>query len=615
MKKLYYFLMTLVMTMVCSLQANAIKVTIKVDRPEAVTIKANYAPIEDSVRTENILDVTEYTYIEVVANNGYKLKSVTDSVGNPVGYIYNSWSKTIYPADADAVYNVTTITMKDYRDASCFITVDQASAVTVQRWGTNEMVTNLKDGDTVEVFYNSQEELPLIINSGKPLYEVTLDGTKVPGTTYFQVRPTKGQHINIVSQFPDIDCPITFEFTNGDKDFFTSVLVDGDEVGPEYYKGFTMKPGQQLTLAGDLNAYKFNSMTVGSERVTYLYGYYSTYITDTTKIIVDVEKYKTLSATLNVDNANAITVFKDRYNMDNTKLSIADGANAIQVNENSTSLYFKVNSGYYITKFEANDSSLIETNYDQYNKLYYFTVEDSMTITIETAQITYDDKMVVYLNEEPSKLTYFSLINTDREEYKATLKKGYNTIGFNQTQNPFDWSWYHADLNGNSLGGLVYINGTLTDPQYSGSNNYSKTIQNGDVIKIYIGETDKKTYDVKFEGNTEAAVIKQDLITPIDGAAAVTALPGTRYTFTAVEGKQITVKAGETELTAEEGVYTYDVNENTTFTISELGTGIDTINGGQAGQRKVYTIQGVRVSGTKLPAGIYVIDGKKTVIK
>ena len=428
MKKLYYFLMTLVMTMVCSLQANAIKVTIKVDRPEAVTIKANYAPIEDSVRTENILDVAEYTYIEVAANNGYKLVSVTDSVGNPVGYIYNSWSKTIYPADADAVYNVETITMKDYRDASCFITVDQASAVSVQRSGTNEMVTNLKDGDTVEVFYNSQEELPLVINSGKPLYEVTLDGTKVPGTTLFHVSPTKGQHINIVSQFPDKDCPITFEFTNGDKDFFTSVLVDGDEVGPEYYKGFTMKPGQQLTLAGDLNAYKFNSMTVGSERVTYLYGYYSTYITDTTKIIVDVEKYKTFSATLNVDNAEAVTVFTNMYNTD-SKIDIVSGENPIQVKEQSNTLYFKANSGYYITKFEANDSNLIDTNYDQYNKIYNFTVEDGMTITIETAQITYDDKMVVYLNVEPTELTYFTLINTDHEEYKDTLKKGYKNNG------------------------------------------------------------------------------------------------------------------------------------------------------------------------------------------
>ena len=47
--------MTFVMTMVCSLQANAIKVTIKVDKPEAVIIKANYAPIEGDVQAVNEL--------------------------------------------------------------------------------------------------------------------------------------------------------------------------------------------------------------------------------------------------------------------------------------------------------------------------------------------------------------------------------------------------------------------------------------------------------------------------------------------------------------------------------------------------------------------------------
>ena len=55
MKKIYFFLMTFVMTMVCSLQANAIKVTIKVDKPEAVIIKANYAPIEGDVQAVNEL--------------------------------------------------------------------------------------------------------------------------------------------------------------------------------------------------------------------------------------------------------------------------------------------------------------------------------------------------------------------------------------------------------------------------------------------------------------------------------------------------------------------------------------------------------------------------------
>ena len=619
MKKIYFFLMTFVMTMVCSLQANAVKVTIKVDKPEAVIIKANYTPIEGDVQAVNELDVAEYAYIEVVAKDGYKLNSVTNDAGTPVGSLYANWSTSIYAQNEGDVYNVSTILMSEYRNASCWITVDQASAVRIVRSGVlREEVTDLQDGQEVEVWYNSAEELPLTIASrtGVPLYEVTFNGTKVEQTSNstFDITPTNehGDKINVASQFPDIDCQITFEFTHGDKDFFTSILADGTEKVAECEQGFTMKAGKQLTLTGNIADYKFNSMTVGSEQVTYFYGSYTTIITDDTHIVVDVEKYRTFAATLNIDNADAVTVFTNEYNTD-SKIDIVNGDNPIQVSEQSNTLYFKANAGYYVTKFEANGTDLLESNYNSYSKVYRFSVEDGMTVNIETAEITYDDKMVVYLNVEPSELTYFTFINCDREEYKDNLKKGYNTIEFSKAaQNPFSWSWY----NGNS-DGLVYINGTKVDPTYPGSANYNdQTIQNGDIIKLYIGETQEKTYDVTIHGDTELAVIKQDLITPVESTDAnITVLPDTRFTFTAIEGKQIKVKVGETELVAEDGVYTYDVNENTTFSISERGTGIDDIEGTSSTRRNVYNMQGVRINSGKLPAGMYVIDGKKAVIK
>ena len=619
MKKIYFFLMTFVMTMVCSLQANAIKVTIKVDKPEAVIIKANYAPIEGDVQAVNELDVAEYSYIEVVAKDGYKLNSVTNDAGTPVGTLYANWSTYVYAQNEGDVYNVSTILMSEYRNASCWITVDQASAVRIVRSGVlSEEVTDLQDGQEVEVWYNSAEELPLTIASrtGVPLYEVTFNGTKVEQTSNsaFDITPTNehGDKINVASQFPDIDCQITFEFTHGDKDFFTSILADGTEKVAECEQGFTMKAGKQLTLTGNIADYKFNSMTIGTSQVTYFSGSFSTYITGNTHIVVDVEKYKILSATLNIDNADAVTVFTNEYNTD-SKIDIVNGDNPIQVNEISTTLYFKANAGYYVTKFEANGKDLLESNYNSYSKVYRFSVEDGMTVNIETAEITYDDKMVVYLNVEPSELTYFAFINSGREEYKDNLKKGYNTIGFSQgTQNPFSWSWYNGNSNG-----LVYINGNKVEPTYPGSANYNdKTIQNGDVIKLYIGETQEKTYDVTIQGNTELAVIKQDLFTPVENTdASITVFPGTRFTFTAIEGKQIKVKVGETELVAEDGVYTYDVDENTTFSISERGTGIDDIEGTSSTRRNVYNMYGVRINSGKLPAGIYVIDGKKTVIK
>ena len=619
MKKIYFFLMTFVMTMVCSLQANAVKVTIKVDKPEAVIIKANYTPIEGDVQAVNELDVAEYAYIEVVAKDGYKLNSVTNDAGTPVGTLYANWSTYVYAQNEGDVYNVSTILMSEYRNASCWITVDQASAVRIVRSGVlREEVTDLQDGQEVEVWYNSAEELPLTIASrtGVPLYEVTFNGTKVEQTSNsaFDITPTNehGDKINVASQFPDIDCQITFEFTHGDKDFFTSILADGTEKVAECEQGFTMKAGKQLTLTGNIADYKFNSMTIGTSQVTYFSGSFSTYITGDTHIVVDVEKYRTFAATLNIDNADAVTVFTNEYNTD-SKIDIVNGDNPIQVSEQSNTLYFKANAGYYVTKFEANGTDLLESNYNSYSKVYRFSVEDGMTVNIETAEITYDDKMVVYLNVEPSELTYFTFIDSDREEYKDNLKKGYNTIEFSKAaQNPFSWSWY----NGNS-DGLVYINGTKVDPTYPGSANYNdQTIQNGDVIKLYIGETQEKTYDVTIQGDTELAVIKQDLITPVESTdASISALPGTRYTFIAIEGKQIKVKVGETELVAEDGVYTYDVNENTTFSISKRGTGIDDIEGTSSTRRNVYNMQGVRINSGKLPAGMYVIDGKKTVIK
>lgn len=145
MKKIYFFLMTFVMTMVCSLQANAIKVTIKVDKPEAVIIKANYAPIEGDVQAVNELDVAEYSYIEVVAKDGYKLNSVTNDAETPVGNLYANWSTYVYAQNEGDVYNVSTILMSEYRNASCWITVDQASAVRIVRSGVlSEEVTDLR---------------------------------------------------------------------------------------------------------------------------------------------------------------------------------------------------------------------------------------------------------------------------------------------------------------------------------------------------------------------------------------------------------------------------------------------------------------------------------------
>ena len=609
MRKFYLFFMTAVMMMVGVLSANAIKITLKVDRPEAVVIKVNYVPMEGEVKAVNDLDVAEYTYIEVAAKDGFKVKGVTDDAGNSVGYMYSTWGTNIYPSNEGAVYNVATQTMEEYRDCSCFITVDVADNVRIQRSGTYTYVDNLKDGEKVEVFFNQAEELPLNINSttGKPLYEVTLNGKKVEGY-YINVSPKQGDEIVITSQYPDKDCQITFELPEGCEDFFTSVMAEDREIGSKYYEGFTMKAGENLYLTGNTTDYKFNSMSIGGEPIYYFYGRTQTLITEDTKIVVDVEKYKTLSATINIDNINAASVLTNQYDI-NSVLTLSRGSNAVEIIETVTDIFVQPKTGYYLISLKVNGEDVMESSYMPYNKMYKVSVTEGMTVDIETAKIIYDNKMIVYVNMDPASMTYLSFANTDREEY--TLKQGYNTIGFSKTQNPFNWTWFDG-ISGQD--GLVYVNDVLKDPMYANSNNYEGTVSDGDVIKIYVHETTEKSYNVTFEGDTQDAVITKDIITPVESAEAQTVLPGTRFTFEAVEGKDIVVTANGEELTPAYGVFTIDVNADTQFKVTTNTP--DSVNAvSSQNARAIYNLQGVRMNGKNLPAGMYIINGKSVMVK
>ena len=598
------------MMMVGVLSANAIKITLKVDRPEAVIIKVNYAPMEGEVQAVNELDVAEYTYIEVAAKDGYKVKGVTDDAGNPVGYLYSTWTTSINSSNEGAVYNVATQTMEEYRDCSCFITVDVAANVSVQRSGTYTYVDNLKDGERVEVFFNKAEELPLSIGSktGKSLYKVTLNGQKVEGN-YISVRPAQDDEIVITSQYPDKDCHITFELPEGCEDFFTSVKAESREIGADYYKGFTMKAGENLYLTGNTTDYKFISMTIGNDPIYSFYGSTQTLITDDTKIVVDVEKYKTLSTTINLDNAEAVSVLTDQYDT-TSSLALTNGENTVEISETITQLFVKPNKGYYVTKLTVNGADVMESGYISYNKMYQISVTEGMNVEIETAEITYDNKMVVYLNMDPASMTYYNFINTEREAY--TLMQGYNVIKFNQaTQNPFSWTWYDG-VSGQD--GLVYVNDVLKDPMYVGSNNYEGTVSDGDVIKIYVHETSKKTYNVSFEGDTQDAVITKDIITPVESAEALAVLPGTRFTFQAAEGKSIVVTANGEEVAPADGVFVFDVNADTQFKVTaNTADGLTAVSSQNA--RAIYNLQGVRMNGKNLPAGMYIVNGKSVIVK
>lgn len=616
MKRFYLILFSVVLAFSGILSANAISITVNVDNPEAVDIKVAYTSI-GTVKATNELTVNEYDKVEVVAKTGYRMMGGTNASGTPVGNVStydNSWSQWISATNEGDVYNITTKTNEEYRDGSCRIKVDAKDKVRIQRSYTYEVVDNLVDGDFVEVKFNKSQELPLMIQSttGSPLYQVTLNGQKIPGSSTFSVTPNADtDEIVVEANYPDKDCNVKFVYVNDEtSDFITAVTANGTAV--ENYnaaEGFTVKAGTSLALTGNLSDYMFNSMTVGSETVSYFYGNYNTTVTDNLTITVDVKKYANVTGTISVNIPEAVNVRTSTYDT-STRIPITTNPQEITLSEKASTLYIYAESGYVINSVKANN---VDATYNSYDKCYQVTLTEGMSIVVDVTELVRDKVAMVYSNVDPATLTYYSFQRSDRSN--ITLAKGYNEIKFYDGDNPFNWSWYNGGYVGE-----VYINDVLNEPTYSGSANYEgKTFNDKDIVKIYFGETNVAKYDVTFNlsgVNASDIDVKKDIITEVtDLAAGFSALSGTQVDITPAEGKNIKVSVNDEAITADNGVYSFNVTAATAVKIEEA-TGINSISSDDKADNKVYTVQGVRVNNVKnLPAGLYIVNGKTRVVK
>lgn len=112
--------------------------------------------------------------------------------------------------------------------------------------------------------------------------------------------------------------------------------------------------------------------------------------------------------------------------------------------------------------------------------------------------------------------------------------------------------------------------------------------------------SDKLNYTLTIEGDAAAAAAKIEYVVKGKGASAKKTVEGDVLTIT-VNGNDYAVNAKS------QTVYTVKFEQ-------KVVDAIDSISADNAKNHKVYTLDGVRVSG-KPAAGVYVVDGKKTTIK
>lgn len=611
--------MLAVMAVAMSFTAKAASVTFEVADPNGVSIEVQYTPITLDASGSTVVEIEDYTSINIYAKEGYFLTSVQrkDSYSESV---YNLSSCSLfanYASDYDGVtFVITTVKADEARDAEAIIVVDDASNVSCQRSGTYSYVT-LESGVENKVKFMSELEKEFTFNHtawGKTIYKITVNDEVVSpsGTNYF-VTLKNGDKVVVTSNYPDVDVPVNITYGEGADGFITRVTVDGTEVDNYNDENFTVKLGSQVAIYGNTQDYKFDSMVVNGE--SYTSSYFNSYeftVTETNyNIVVNAHKYGTIKAYVTVDNVDNVVVYRG-YSSNGDVIALESGVKTeVELSENNPLISWKESSGCFIESVTVDGED--RTGYSSLSN-----IAEGTEIVITTGIISREKTALVWV-DDISLANYGGSFYGSYDRYLhsfSMLKTGYNEIKFGDIDNQFYFSAYGSTFESP----VVYQNDVIVEAKYG----YNITFADGDVVKIFLSTSAPETYNVTFAINGDAADkaaenmnVTKDLINVVENwTNGFSALQGTQVDFTlsnTVDYELQKVLVNGLEIIPDEnGKYSFVVTADTNVTFDHV-TGIDEV-GAEAGAVEYYNLQGVKVENPEKGVFIKKQGGKTTKV-
>lgn len=324
-----------------------------------------------------------------------------------------------------------------------------------------------------------------------------------------------------------------------------------------------------------------------------------------------------MKVNVNVSNASHVELYNVGYSYqcsDNNRIQIEDGENEVEIPETNKNIFIKptLPSGW---ELEVKDEEGTVYSIPSYGKSVLG--HDGMTLNIKT----YDPNdlppftVYVYANNLASVKSFTDKQNND---YKSDLVEGgYTEMTVSATQNPF-----------NVNNAIVYLNDKKQTADFLGR--VDVTLAEDDFLMIFGGGNAPDTHNVSLttEDNVEYTVFKHHKYEAED-PSSIDMLEGTELLIVPAEGHHIVVtptaaavaydaREGNSDITTnEDGSYVVKVNANTkNLTVAKNNAlGISEILDSIDEDAVVYNLQGLRVNAKNLPAGIYVVNGKKVMIR
>ena len=596
MKKIYSFMMIAVMALVMSFAAKAATVTLNVDDPSRVNVMVNWEE-KDLVAGDNTfqLETGRSTTIYIGPMRGAIIKSVVNAAGVPE----STWDGTYYiyeyPSDEDyaSKYTITSASLADSRTASCTVNVDKAANIGSLSFESTYDEVTLVDGANIVKFMPGVES-PFTLSTpyGVTYYKVTVDGVEVSenwGSYYLYVED--GSVVDILTEYPDVDVTVNLSFSSDEaKGLVQGVTANGTEVTPDAEGNITVKMGAEITLLMDVDNYAVNEFAINGTTPSNWYGAtpeYSFVVKENTNVYIDAHKYGVFNITIKIDNPSCALV----TNYFGETIDLTSGEATIQMNENSAAIKVTKAAGCKISSILMNGEEYSEYGYDSSYGTQVYIYSDNTVIEIKASEIVYDNKAIVYIDDNCYSYSYITNQATRDQVY---LVKGENKVGFNNGNNSFYMNVMTTNYNAPAA---IYLNGVFAT-NYSGSN---WTLANGDYITVCMNERPAETA-VSFTMATSASDIKvatngQECSNWADG---LTVMDGTEIT---VSGIQVIVNGNIVEAQADGSYKFVATGAETTVVLCDDATGIEEI-ATDAAAVEYYNLQGVKVANPE--KGIFV---------
>lgn len=630
MKKIYSFFAVALIALF-SFSANAtISITVNLDDADAVTVTtsgANYGDpeVEVPVQTgDNVFsseDDTAYIRYNIIPKDGYAITSIVDENGTALSGFYGGTAYVyLYSYYSGKHWYVSTINLEEARTASFTMTVDDPTLVTATLSGTKSRL-DVQEGPTTYKFDPNVENVLTLFSQGdKNIYSITKNDEPIPVDSYSVQIPLEDCcNIVVQTQWPDIPCSVSLQYDHeATPDLITGAAVNSENVDL-VDDSFSCQLGDEaaIYMSSDYNVTEIK-LNGQPQDLSYFWGnFYFTVTDEVNTLEITAAPYGTITAIVNVTCKDAFSVYK-QYQSPENLVEIVEGENRIELSQKNNSMSYSVNPGYELVSATKTEGDLDPI--DISNSPYIYDITDGMVINLVGQAEVLDSHAVIWVDDMSAANYYFSFENAKRFNYATSMENGYTEFDFSENSyNPFGLGWA-----GDNIQKFVFLNGEAKSPNYDGGSFWNLTLADGDVVKAFVAaEPVNCTVSIDAEEGV-ATEVTVDRISPVaDWSEGISCFNGTEVAIAASledPDKTVVVTLNDEPIVAgEDGKYVFVVeNETNSVSITTTTSGVKSMISDKT-VSPVFNLQGIRVANSddlnNLPAGVYVVDGKKVVVK